>query len=416
MIVKHTLPNGLRVVAEQIPYVRSVAMGIWVHTGSRNELPKSNGISHFLEHMLFKGTKNRTARQLAEAFDEIGGQVNAFTSKEITCYYAKVLDNHFTRSLEILADMFLNSVFDIQEMEKEKKVVIEEIRMVEDTPDDIIHDLLAEVSFHQHSLGFPVIGTIENVQQFSAEDLIQYHQTYYQPQNVVIALAGNLPDHFLESIESIFHQEAGTAKEKSEPEPHFTPKVRIRQKPTEQTHLCLGFPGLSVDDPKIYQAIVLNTILGGNMSSRLFQKIREEKGLAYSVYSYHSSYQKTGLFSVYAGTAHEQVNEVISNIQEIIEQVCHQGVTQTELEKSKEQLKANLMLSLESTNNRMSRLGRNEILLQKHFSLDDLLEQVDQIRLDDVNHLAKQIFASPYSLAMISPDGQIPTSYRRTIS
>ncbi len=416
MIVKHTLSNGLRIVAEMIPHVRSVSMGIWVHTGSKNEDKASNGISHFLEHMLFKGTKKRTARQLAEAFDEIGGQVNAFTSKEITCYYAKVLDDHFAVALEILADMFLESVFHETEIEKEKKVIVEEIRMVEDTPDDLVHDCLAEVSFGKSALGFPVIGTVENVQHFSREDLITYRNHRYHPKNVVIALAGNLPDNFLQLVESFFQAYGTEHDEAKEPAPFFTPNIKIKQKPTEQTHVCLGLPGLPINDPRIYQVILLNTILGGNMSSRLFQKIREEKSLAYSVFSYHSSYQKTGLFAIYAGTAHGQENELISSIQEILQQVQQRGLSPKELKKAKEQLKANLMLGLESTNNRMSRLGRNEILLEKHLSLDELVDEVNRISLDQINELARELFASPRSLAIISPNDRIPTAFKEVYS
>ena len=415
MIIKHTLSNGLRVVAEMIPHVRSVSMGIWVHTGSKFEDKKSNGISHFLEHMLFKGTKKRTARQLAEAFDEIGGQINAFTSKEITCYYAKVLDDHFAVSLEILADMFLESVFNEEEIEKEKKVVVEEIRMIEDTPDDLVHDCLAEVSFEESTLGFPVIGTVENVKHFSRADLIKHQQQHYHPKNVVIALAGNLPDNFLEIVESFFQDYENDGTKEKDPTPVFTPNIKIKQKTTEQTHICIGLPGLTVDDPRIYQVVLLNTIVGGNMSSRLFQKIREEKGLAYSVFSYHSSYQKAGLFAVYAGTAHKQVDELISNVFTILKQVQQDGVTKKELNKAKEQLKSNLMMGLESTNNRMSRLGRNELLLEKHLSLDDLVDQVNQITLDDLNELASKLFASPCSLAIVSPNQKIPSSFRGAI-
>lgn len=415
MIIKHTLPNGLRVVAELIPHVRSISMGIWVHTGSKYEDKKSNGISHFLEHMLFKGTKKRTARQLAEAFDEIGGQVNAFTSKEITCYYAKVLDDHFAISLEILADMFLESIFSEVEIEKEKKVVVEEIRMIEDTPDDLVHDCLAEVSFENSALGFPVIGTVENVQHFSRDDLIKYRNHHYHPKNVVIALAGNLPDNFLQLVESFFQDYQSEQQTAKEHQPVFTPNVKIKQKATEQTHICIGLPGLPIDDPRIYQVVLLNTIVGGNMSSRLFQRIREEKGLAYSVFSYHSSYKKAGLFAIYAGTKHGQEDELVSNVQAILKEVQQDGITKKELTKAKEQLKSNLMLGLESTNNRMSRLGRNEILLEKHLSLDDLVDQVNRISLDDLNSLASQLFASPCSLAIVSPDQKIPSSYRGAI-
>lgn len=413
MIFRHTLANGVRVVAEQIPYVRSVAMGIWIGTGSEKEDPSENGISHFLEHMMFKGTKTRTARQLAEAFDEIGGHVNAFTSKEVTCYYSKVLDQHFSTSLEILADMFFHSTFAESELEKEKKVIIEEIRMVEDTPDDLIHDLIQEASLQGYRLGNPVIGTVEIVNSISREQLIVYRDKEYYPQNVVLALAGNLPDDYLEQIEALFGGHSGESNILEPETPVFTPNIITRQKNTEQTHLCIGFPGLSIGDPRIHTMILLNNILGGNMSSRLFQEIREERGLAYSVFSYHSAHRPTGLFAIYAGTAHHKTEEVCEVIEETVRTVSEQGVSEKELKKAKEQLKGGMMLGLESTNNRMSRLGRNELLLGRHLTLDEVIETVEKITLSDVNQLAKEIFSSPKSLALISPDGNVPKSFRR---
>ncbi|SEN44510.1 M16 family metallopeptidase [Lihuaxuella thermophila] len=413
MILKHTLPNGIRIVAEQIPYVRSVAVGIWIGTGSENETPGENGISHFIEHMMFKGTKKRTARQLAEAFDEIGGHVNAFTAKEMTCYYAKVLDQHFPISLEILADMFFESTFAETEIEKEKKVIVEEIRMVEDTPDDLVHDLLSEASFGNHALGHPVLGSVENVQGFRREDLLRYKDRYYNPHNVVIAVAGNLPDDYLQQVEAAFARHEGDSVSVKNKRPSFTPNIKIKKKKTEQTHLCLGLPGLSVSDSRIYTLVLLNNVLGGNMSSRLFQEIREERGLAYSVFSYHSAHRETGLFAIYAGTAHGQENEVLECVQNILSEVKENGLTASELNKAKEQLKGSLMLGLESTNNRMSRLGRNELLLGRHITLDQIVESVEKITLDDVNQLAREIFSSPMSLALISPEGKVPQSFRR---
>ncbi len=411
MIVKHTLPNGVRVLAEPIPHVRSVAVGIWVGTGSENEEKEKNGISHFLEHMMFKGTKKRTARQIAEAFDEIGGQVNAFTSKEMTCYFAKVLDQHFSVALEVLADMFFESTFLDVEIEKEKKVIIEEIRMVEDTPDDLVHDLLSEVSMNQHTLGFPVIGTIENVQQITRNDLFDYKDKFYHPANTVVSIAGNLPADFLEQVESLFGHHFGTPVEVKKEIPVFSPYGKIKIKPTEQTHLCIGLPGLTIQDEQIYTMVLINNILGGNMSSRLFQEIREEHGLAYSVYSYHSAHRHSGLFAIYAGTAHGQEGEVYDRITHLLYEMGTKGVTEKELAKAKEQLKASLMLGLESTNNRMSRLGRNELLLGKHMSLDEIVETVEKITIEDANQLAQKIFSSPTSLALISPTGKIPPSF-----
>lgn len=413
MITKHTLSNGIRIIAEKIPHVRSIAMGIWVGTGSERESIQNNGISHFIEHMLFKGTKSRTARQLAEAFDEIGGHVNAFTSKEVTCYYAKVLDQHFSIALEVLADMFYGSVFDEQEIEKEKKVIVEEIRMVEDTPDDLVHDLLSEASMANHSLGFPVLGTVETVESFTREDLIQYKKQMYHPHRIVIALAGNLPDDFISLIEHYFNSAEAEPLIETREKPLFTSQVKVKEKFTEQTHLCIGMPGLAMKDSRIYTLILLNNILGGNMSSRLFQEIREERGLAYSVYSYHSAHRDTGLFAVYAGTKHGQEDEVVTCVFEILDDVCRKGIAPSELKKAKEQLKGSMMLGLESTNNRMSRLGRNELLLERHWSLDEIIEDVERITLDDVNELARTIFSQPMSLALISPDGKVPKSFGR---
>ncbi|MCH5586261.1 insulinase family protein [Shimazuella sp. AN120528] len=407
MITK-TLTNGIRIVAEQIPHVRSIALGIWIGAGSERESSSINGISHFMEHMLFKGTTTRTAKQIAEGFDQFGGQVNAFTSKEVTCYYAKVLDQHFEMSLDLLADMFFHSTFDEQEMEKEKKVVLEEIAMVEDTPDDLIHDLLSEISFSTHPLGNPVIGTKENVSSFTRDQLIAYREQYYNPHNVVIALAGNLPDDFILQVEKYFSHHRGESVASDSSFPAFTPQVIAKQKTTEQSHLCIGFQGLSVKDAQIYPLILLNNILGGNMSSRLFQEVREARGLAYSVYSYHSSHRHNGLFAIYAGTKHGQEQEVCNVIADVLHQVTVQGVLEEELRKAQEQLKGSMMLGLESTNNRMSRLGRNELLLEKHLTLDEIIAQVEQVTLDSVNKLANKIFHSEKSLAIISPDGKLP--------
>jgi predicted Zn-dependent peptidase len=384
-------------------------LGIWIGAGSEGESKELNGISHFMEHMLFKGTKTRTARQIAEGFDQFGGQVNAFTSKELTCYYAKVLDQHFEMSLDLLADMFFHSIFDEQEMEKEKKVVLEEISMVEDTPDDLIHDILSEISFSAHPLGYPVIGTMENVSSFTREQLNTFRERYYNPHNVVIALAGNLPDDFIQQVKKYFAHHHGDELAKDNTIPIFTPQEIAKQKTTEQSHLCIGFQGLSVKDAQIYPLILLNNILGGNMSSRLFQEVREERGLAYSVYSYHSSHRHNGLFAIYAGTKNGQEQEVYNVIAEVLHQVAEHGIFEQELRKAKEQLKGSMMLGLESTNNRMSRLGRNELLLQKHLTLDEIIEKVEHVTLDSVNQLANKIFHSAKSMAIISPSGKLPT-------
>lgn len=408
LITKHTCQNGIRVVLENIPTVRSVAIGIWIGTGSRNETPELNGISHFLEHMFFKGTKTRTAREIAESFDSIGGQVNAFTSKEYTCYYAKVLDTHAPFALEVLADMFFNSTFDEEELLKEKNVVYEEIKMYEDTPDDIVHDLLSKAVYQNHPLGYPILGTEETLQTFTGETLKQYMADAYTPENVVVSIAGNISDSFIKEVEAYFGAYQGQRSAPADEKPNFFANQISRKKETEQAHLCIGFNGLQVGHDDIYQLIVLNNILGGSMSSRLFQEVREQRGLAYSVFSYHSAYQDSGIVTIYGGTGAKQLDVLFETIQETLSKLKHEGISEKELNNSKEQLKGSLMLSLESTNSRMSRNGKNELLLSRHRSLDEIVEQIDQVTKVGVDNMANTIFTDEYSLALVSPDGELP--------
>jgi len=403
LIQKHTSPNGLRIVQEQIPSVRSVTIGIWVLTGSRNETKLNNGISHFLEHMFFKGTDSRSAQDIAEAFDSIGGQVNAFTSKEYTCFYAKVLDTHKELALEILADMFFNSSFDEEEMEREKKVVYEEIKMYEDTPDDIVHDLLARASYGDHPLGYPILGTEEHLEKFTPDILRNYIKERYTPENIVISTAGNVDESFIHSIEKHF----GSYQSKHDPasivKPSFLAENIERNKDTEQAHLCLGFDGLSIGDGNIYSLIIMNNVLGGSMSSRLFQDIREKQGLAYAVFSYHSSFLDNGLLTIYAGTGNRQLPVLRDTIDKTINKLMSGGLTDKELKNSKEQLKGNFMLSLESTSSRMSRNGKNELLLKRHRSLDEIIQEIDAVSHESINDVIKTVFDQPSSEALIAP-------------
>jgi predicted Zn-dependent peptidase len=408
MIKKYTCQNGLRIVLEEIPTVRSVAIGIWVGTGSRDESIKNNGISHFLEHMFFKGTKTRSAREIAEAFDSIGGQVNAFTSKEYTCYYAKVLDNHSQFALEILADMFFHSEFVEEELKKEKNVVFEEIKMYEDTPDDIVHDLLGKAIYEDHSLGYPILGTEETLETFNSETLHKYMHGMYTPERVVISVAGNVSQSFIKQIEALFGSYQGGNQSGDTTKPTFHANQIVKKKDTEQAHLCLGFEGLAIGHTEIYDLIVLNNILGGSMSSRLFQEVREQRGLAYSVFSYHSSYKDTGMVTIYGGTGAKQLNQLFETIQMTLDVFKREGVTDREVHNCKEQLKGNLMLSLESTNSRMSRNGKNELLLGKHRSLDEVVEEIDRVTVENINQLASKIFTDKYSTSLVSPDGELP--------
>ncbi len=412
MIKKYTCQNGVRIVLERIPTVRSVAIGVWIGTGSRDENPENNGISHFLEHMFFKGTTTRTAREIAESFDSIGGQVNAFTSKEYTCYYAKVLDTHAKYALDVLADMFFNSTFVEEELNKERNVVLEEIKMYEDTPDDIVHDLLSKAVYEDHPLGYPILGTEETLNMFTGEMLKEYIFERYTPENVVISIAGNVPDTFIREVENYFGSYQGGSGAKTENSPSFHANRIARKKETEQAHLCLGFDGLNVGHEEIYSLIVLNNILGGSMSSRLFQEVREQRGLAYSVFSYHSAYQDSGIVTIYGGTGAKQLDVLFETIAETLQKLKQEGISEKELTNSKEQLKGSLMLSLESTNSRMSRNGKNELLLKRHRSLDEIIEQIDQVTKLAVDQMTNRIFTDHYSVSLISPEGEMPNTIR----
>lgn len=404
MIEKHVCKNGLRIVSEHIPTVRSVTIGIWVLAGSRNETEQNNGISHFLEHMFFKGTKTKSAQDIAEAFDSIGGHINAFTSKEYTCYYAKVLDNHKEYALDLLADMFFNSTYESDEMAKEKKVVLEEIKMYDDTPDDIVHDMLAHASFGEHALGYPILGTKKHLDSFSDSTLRDYMKNYYTPENIVISIAGNIDDSFIQLIERSFGSFKTKGKREKIVSPLFHTNHIQKVKETEQAHLCLGFKGLPVYNDNIFSMVILNNILGGSMSSRLFQQVREQQGLAYSVFSYHSSFLDTGLLTIYAGTGKNQLTLLKDTILATIHQLIEKGITDKELKNSKEQLKGNMVLGLESTSSRMSRNGRNELLLNRHRNLDEMVHAIDAVTHEQIRFVIDNVFNQDYSSALVSPE------------
>lgn len=415
MIQRMDCENGVRIVTEKIPSVRSVALGIWVGTGSIHESDTNNGISHFLEHMMFKGTKNRSAKDIAESFDEIGGNVNAFTSKEYTCYYARVLDQHALLALDVLSDMYFHSLFDPDELSKEKNVVIEEISMYEDTPDDLVHDLIAQASYAGHPLGYPILGTEEVLQSLRQEDLFAYVDSHYTPQNTVVTVAGNFDDSLIEAIRQRFSGFSRPGKAAKVASPVFAAGTVAQHKATEQAHLCIALPGFPIGHEDIHSLILLNNILGGSMSSRLFQEIREQRGLAYSVYSYHSAYKETGTFTIYTGTAPERVGQVFDIVTHILADIRENGITEKELNKGKEQLKGSLMLSLESTNSRMSRLGKNELLLGHHLSLDETLAKIDRVTSESISAVAASLFRSRLALAMVSPLEHFPANVRSDV-
>ncbi|THF81216.1 M16 family metallopeptidase [Cohnella fermenti] len=391
---KFTLKNGLRVMIEPIPTSRSVSFGIWVKTGSRYETPADNGISHFIEHMLFKGTKRHSAKEIADRFDGIGGNVNAFTSKEYTCYYAKVLDQHLPIAVDVLSDMFFESLFDEEELAKEKNVIIEEISMYEDTPDDMVHDLVTRASLGDHPLAYSILGTAERLNAMTSDDLRGYMGRRYTIENTVISLAGNVDEKVIDLLEHHFGGFAVRGGEASLTVPTYRSDALFHRKKTEQNHLCLTFPGCSIHEPKMYAMILLNNTIGGGMSSRLFQEIREKRGLAYSVYSYHTSYADSGLFTVYAGTAPKQTQDVYDLTLEMLSDVKAKGLTDAEIHRGKEQLKGNLILSLESSGSRMNRQGKNELMLGRHQTLDEMIERIDAVTKDDVAEMIDRVMGA----------------------
>ncbi|GGG11977.1 M16 family metallopeptidase [Paenibacillus abyssi] len=398
----YTLKNGLRVVMENIPTCRSVSFGIWVKTGSRNETPDNNGISHFIEHMLFKGTKQRSAKDIADLFDGIGGNVNAFTSKEYTCYFAKVLDQHLPIAVEALADMFFESQFDPAELAKEKNVILEEISMYEDTPDDKVHDEASRAAFGDHPLAYSILGLEDRLQAMDSDTLKQFMQSHYRIDNTVISIAGNVDEKaVLELLEKYFSAFSNRGESSGIVEPSFRGDYLFHKKKTEQNHICLSFPGCSISDSKLYAMILLNNAIGGGMSSRLFQEIREKRGLAYSVYSYHTSYADSGLFTIYAGTAPKQTKEVLDLTVEMMGELLTDGLSDSELHRGKEQLKGSLILSLESTSSRMNRIGKNELMLGRHYTLDEMLERIDNVTIEDIQDITKRMLSVPFAVSMV---------------
>ncbi|HOM02895.1 MAG TPA: pitrilysin family protein [Acetivibrio sp.] len=388
------LENGVRIVCENIPYLRSVSIGIWVGTGSRNESLSNNGISHFIEHMLFKGTDNRSAREIADSIDSIGGQLNAFTGKECTCYYTKTLDSHADIALDVLSDMFFNSRFDEKDIDIEKKVIMEEIGMYEDSPEELVHDILSETVWEDNSLGFPILGTRETLFGINKDKIKAYMKDRYFPQNTVIAVAGNFKeDKIIDTIKQKFGGWNDSGKNgKDIKNAEFKVNSKIKVKDTEQIHICLGFEGIPHGSDELYPLLAVNNVLGGGMSSRMFQKIREEKGLVYSIYSYPSSYRNAGLFTIYAGMNAEHLERVVDLIVKEIKILLKEGLSKDELEKSKEQLKGNYILGLESTSSRMNSIGKSEVLMDNIYTPDEILKKIDAVNLESVEQIIKRIF------------------------
>ena len=410
MYKKETLPNGVRIVTEEIPHVRSACLGIWIGAGSRDEDDRNNGIAHFIEHMMFKGTEKRSAKEIAETLDAVGGQLNAFTSKEYTCYYTKVLDEHLDIAIDLLSDMLFNSVFRDEDIEKEKNVIIEEIKMYEDAPDELVHDIFASTLWGGHSLGRPVIGNEEIIGRLEKKELLNFKNKYYEPDSIVIAVAGHIKhQEIVDKLAPLFGKLKKKKRQRNYKAPEAKCRVHFKQKDTEQVHLCIGTPGLPLDDENIYVLHVMNSILGGGISSRLFQEIREERGLVYSIFTYHSSYRDAGLFSIYAGLSQQNLNKVISLIGTEMKNIRVQGVSKEELQRARAQLKGSMFLGLENVSNRMTRLGKTELCLNRVVTVEEAVKRINRVTIGDVKELAERFFISS-NIAVSSIGPQLDVS------
>jgi predicted Zn-dependent peptidase len=405
MYRKDTLANGIRVVSETLPKSRSVSIGVWVKVGSRHEPPEIGGISHFIEHLFFKGTQKRTAKDIAIEMDSIGGEMNAFTSQETTTYYAKVVDEHLPVAIDILSDILLGSKFDPVEMEKERKVILEEIKGVEDTPDDYIHELFTNTVWPDNPLGRPILGTKDTIKSLKHENIVTYIDSYYSPKEIVISVAGNFEHaRLIELLNTSFGKLSRTGVPKKEETPSFTRAVSVKKKQLEQVQLCIGCKGLNYTHEDRYVMSALNTVLGNSMSSRLFQEIREQNALAYSIYSYVTSYRDTGLLTVYAGMGPSNALEVARLVLKEFKKIKEEGITPAEETRVKNQIKGSLVLSLESSNSHMSRLARQEMYFGKYLSMDDIIKGVEKVTAEQVQRLAQQLFSSEnLSLTMLGP-------------
>ena len=394
MYKKHVLENGLTIIGEEIPYVKSISLGVWINAGSRIEDEEISGVSHFIEHMLFKGTRNRTSKQIASEIDNLGGQINAFTRKECTCYYVKLLDSHIDIGIDVLSDMILNSKFNEDDLDKERSVIIEELKMYEDSPEDLAYDLLTENIYKNDPLGMNIIGTEESLKRLNREKLLDYFNKYYVPNNSVIAISGNFNfDEIINKIEEKFKvwkkRDVNVDIKKAE----FKSCFLTKNKDIEQVNLAMSLEAVPIEsDKEVYALAVINTVFGGSISSRLFQKIREEKGLVYSIYSSQSLYRKCGELGIFASMSNEHLKEVYESIIEEIKIMKKYYLTDQEIKESKEQLKGSYILGLESTSSRMMSIGRALLLNNKVESTDDILKSIDNVDRETVKIVIDKIF------------------------
>jgi predicted Zn-dependent peptidase len=393
-IQKRVLPNGLVVLTETMSHVRSVSVGVWVRNGSRREVPEENGLAHFMEHMVFKGTERRSAEEIARQMDSVGGMLDAFTSKEQICFNAKVLDEHLPIAFDIIADLVLRPKFDSEDVKKERQVVLEEIKMDLDNPEYLLHDIFTRGFWPEHPLGRPILGTPETVRRFSRDALRKRFQHWFAPDRLVFSAAGNVThERVLELVEREFGSLAAAGQQEGEFAPSTKAPIHLeRKRDLEQVHVCLGVPSVPLAHEKRFGVAVMNNLLGGGMSSRLFQNIREKQGLAYAVFSELTPYSDAGMMTIYAGTAKETVGQVIDLVIKEFRELKETPVAEEELLRAKNHLKGSLMLSLESTSARMSNLARQELYFRRFYSLDEILAGIETVTREEVRSLAREFF------------------------
>ena len=402
---KTTLQNGVTILSESMPNVRSIALGVWVGVGSRDEPVEIAGMSHFMEHIMFKGTPSRTAKEISETFDSMGAELNAFTAKELTAFYSRMLDEHLSSGIEVLGDMLQNSLFKESDIAAEKHVVLEEINLHEDSPDELIHDLFSDSLYDNHPLGKRILGNQKTVGSFDRQKVLDFYQKTYTPSNTVIAAAGHFEHDKLVNLANRYFVDtdsAGFKRQKKKAQAQS--RLSVMNKATEQAHICLGSLALSATDKDRFVLSVLDNILGGGMSSRLFQEIREKRGLAYSVYTYHSVHLETGSFCMYAGTSPKNVKEVINIMQEEIKRIIDEEASENELHRAKQHITGQLVLGLENTSHRMMRLGKSELAQGKIYSVNELIDKVNKVSAQDVKRLAGKLMEKDaLSLTVIGP-------------
>jgi predicted Zn-dependent peptidase len=413
------LDNGIRVVAEQIPDVKSVSLGVWVGVGSRDEEDRLAGISHFIEHMFFKGTRRRSAGRIAREIDGLGGELNAFTSRENTTFYVKVLDEHLIRAVDLMGDIFHHSLFDSSEIEKEKQVILQEIKMAEDDPEDLVHELHTQNVWKGNALGRSILGEAKTVAEMTRSDLMSHLRRSYSPDRIVIAAAGNFgPSGLFRQFDRVFGRFRAEAPLNHRVRPiGLNGRILLRKKKLEQVHVCIGMKGLPLNHPDRYGIQALNALLGGGMSSRLFQEVREKRGLVYTIYSHASGFHDAGLFTIYAATSKAAVNRLLKVVLRELARLRNEGVGRAELDRTLAQMKGHIMLGLESTDSRMGRLAKDEIYFGRHYSLRQTLSGIEKVTSRQVHRLAEELLdPKELSLTILGPVRSVPQSIRSVFS